>query len=122
MNPKKMHPLSAKHPDRELGLCQDLSITLWKITNGTVLQPLSGGELFITAVMAVDECFDGILDRMHDTTTALISDTTDTIVIQIYSQEGCPITPKFKTKDCKLSHCKVDFPGVLLQRLEIDNK
>lgn len=60
MNPKTMQPLSAKHPDREWGSCQDLLIISCKIRNGNVLQLLSGGELFITAVMTVDECFDGI--------------------------------------------------------------
>lgn len=30
MNPKTMQPLSAKHPDREWGWCQDLSITSCK--------------------------------------------------------------------------------------------
>lgn len=51
-------------PCREWGSCQDLSLTSCKTTNGTVLQLLSGGELFITAVMTEDECFDGILDMI----------------------------------------------------------
>lgn len=78
-----MQPLSAKHPDRERGRCQDLSITSCKITNGIVLQLSSGGELFIAAVMTGDGCFDGILDLIHDPATALISDPGDTAVIQI---------------------------------------
>lgn len=48
-----------------------------------MLQLLSGGELFIAAVMTADECFDGILDLIHDPVTTLISDIKDTIVIQI---------------------------------------
>lgn len=81
MNPKTMQPLSAKHPDREWGWCQDLSITSCKIINGIVLQRLLGGELFITAVMMADECFDGILGLIHDLVATLVSDIKGTIVI-----------------------------------------
>lgn len=49
-----MQPLSHKNPDREPGLCQDLSITSYKITNGIVLELLSGCQLFIRAVMTVN--------------------------------------------------------------------
>lgn len=43
----------------------------------------SGGELFIPAVMTADECFDGILDLIHDPATTLTSDIKDTVVFQI---------------------------------------
>lgn len=83
MNPKTTQPLAAKRPYREWGSCQDLSITSCIITNGTVLQLLSGGELFITAVMTADECFDEILYLILDPVTTFISDIRDTIVVQI---------------------------------------
>lgn len=54
-----MQPLTAEHPDRGWGSCQDPSIMSCKITNCTVPQLLSGGKLFITAVMKADACFDG---------------------------------------------------------------
>lgn len=82
MNPKARHPLSAKHSDREWGSCQDLLLTSCKTTNGTILQLLSGGKLFITAVMMGDECFDGILDLIHDSVTTFIFDRKGSALIQ----------------------------------------
>lgn len=83
MNPKTQQSLSVKHPDREWGSCQDLLLTSCETTNGTILQLVSGGKLFITTVMMADECFDGILDLIHDSVTTLISDIEDIAVIQI---------------------------------------
>lgn len=55
------------------------------------LQPLSAAGLFITAVMTVDECFDGILDLLHGLVTTLIGGIKGTVVFQ-YKQEGCCAT------------------------------
>lgn len=55
------------------------------------LQPLSAAGLFITAVMTVDECFDGILDLIHGLVTTLIGGIKGTVVFQ-YKQEGCCAT------------------------------
>lgn len=83
MTAQTMQPLSAKHPDREWGSCQDLSITSCIIINGTVLQLSSGSWLFITALMTADECFDGILHLIYDPVTTLISDIRDSAVIRL---------------------------------------
>lgn len=55
------------------------------------LQLLSAAGLFITAVMTVDECFDGILDLIHGLVTTLIGGIKGTVVFQ-YTQEGCCAT------------------------------
>lgn len=55
------------------------------------LQLLSAAGLFITAVMTVDECFDGILDLIHGLVTTLIGGIKGTVVFQ-YKQEGCCAT------------------------------
>lgn len=55
------------------------------------LQLLSAAGLFITAVMTVDECFDGILDLIHGLVTTLIGGIKGTVVFQ-YQQEGCCAT------------------------------
>lgn len=85
MIPKTRQLLSAKHSDREWGSCQDLSPPSCKTTNGTILQLVSGGKLFIAAVMTADECFDGILDLIHDSVTTFMSDI-----------KGRPATKRYK--------------------------
>ena len=69
-----MQPLSSKHCEGQQGLCQE-SVDYFKATNGSVLQLLSAAELFITAVMTTDDCFDGISDLIHDLLITLIPDT-----------------------------------------------